>query len=106
MLVSCDGAAPSGKTLKMQVSAGSGGTISYGGGQVLGTSLSGLGIRLTDSAGQTVSPGSWTAVTGVTTPADAPTGAVKLQAGLVSETVSALKGGDFTSSASVVMAYQ
>ncbi|EAO4397494.1 fimbrial protein [Salmonella enterica] len=106
MRVSCDGAAPSGKSLKMQVSAGANGTISYGGGQVLGTSLSGLGIRLTDSAGQSVPPGSWTTVTGVTTPADAPTGAVKLKAGLVSETASTLKGGDFTSSASLVMAYQ
>lgn len=106
MKVSCDGGAPSGKTLKMQVSAGAGGTISYAGSAVLATSLSGLGIRLTDSRGQAVTPGVWTAVTGVTTPADAPVGEVKLKAGLVSDTVSTLKGGDFTSSASVVMAYQ
>ncbi|EDP9872196.1 fimbrial protein [Salmonella enterica subsp. enterica serovar Gaminara] len=106
MEVSCDGGAPSGKTLKMQVSAGTGGTITYAGNLVLGTSLSGLGIQLTNSAGQAVTPGTWTAVTDVTTPADAPTGEVKLKAGLVSDTASALKGGDFTSSASVVMAYQ
>ncbi|HGB5188182.1 TPA: fimbrial protein [Salmonella enterica subsp. salamae serovar 21:z10:z6] len=104
--VTCDGVAPSGKTLKMQVTAVSGGTISYAGAPVLGTSLSGLGIQLTDSAGRAVPPGAWTTISGVTLPAGSLSAEVKLKAGLVSETVSTLKGGSFTSAASVVMAYQ
>ncbi|EEA5813299.1 fimbrial protein [Salmonella enterica subsp. enterica serovar Oranienburg] len=106
MKVTCDGVAPSGKTLKMQVAATSGGTMSYVGAQVLGTSLSGLGIQLTDSAGRVVPPGAWTTVSGVTIPAGSLSAQVELKAALVSETVSTLKGGSFTSSASVVMAYQ
>lgn len=104
--VTCDGVAPSGKTLKMQVAAVSGGTMSYAGAPVLGTSLSGLGIQLTDSAGRAVPPGTWTAVSGVTITTGALSAEVKMKAALVSETVSTLKGGSFTSSASVVMSYQ
>ncbi|EBO9664762.1 fimbrial protein [Salmonella enterica subsp. enterica] len=104
--VACDSMAPSGKTLKMQVTAGASGTLTQGGTTVLGTSVSGLGIKLTNSAGGVVTPGGWTAVTGVTTPADAPAGTVALKAALVSDRVSTLQAGNFTSSASVVMAYQ
>ncbi|EDT8879100.1 hypothetical protein EK51_004437 [Salmonella enterica subsp. enterica] len=49
MKVSCDSSSP-GKTLKMQLMAGSG-TLSWAGEQVLGTSVTGLGIRVTDSSG-------------------------------------------------------
>ncbi|EAM8731804.1 fimbrial protein [Salmonella enterica] len=104
--VACDSRAPSGKTLKMQVTAGSSGTITQGGSTVLGTSLSGLGIKLTNSTGGVIPPGSWTSVTGITTPVDAPAGTVALKAVLVSDRVSSLKAGNFTSSASVMMAYQ
>ncbi|HGJ4005745.1 fimbrial protein [Salmonella enterica] len=106
MKVTCDGVAPSGKTLKMQVAAVSGGTISYAGARVLGTSLSGLGIQLTDSAGRAVPPGTWTTVSGVTITTGTLSADIKMKAALVSDTVSALTGGSFTSSASVVMAYQ
>ncbi|EBS3707163.1 fimbrial protein [Salmonella enterica subsp. enterica serovar Hull] len=106
MKVTCDGVAPSGKTLKIQVSAVSGGTITYAGQQVLGTSLSGLGIRLTDTTGQVIPPGLWTALSGVIIPSGSLSAQVKLKAALVSDTVNTLKGGSFTSSASVVMAYQ
>ncbi|EAT7400334.1 fimbrial protein [Salmonella enterica] len=104
MKVSCDSSSP-GKTLKMQLTAGSG-TLSWAGEQVLGTSVTGLGIRVTDSADQAVEPGSWVAVTGVTTPADAPAGDVLLKAALVSPDKSTLNAGAFTASASVKMAYQ
>ncbi|EAA4084743.1 fimbrial protein [Salmonella enterica subsp. salamae] len=102
--VTCDGVAPSGKTLKMQVSGSN--TISYAGARVLGTSLSRLGIRLTDSVGRAVPPGTWTPVSGVTITTGALSAEVKMKAALVSDTVSALTGGSFTSAASVVMAYQ
>lgn len=105
MSVSCGGAAPTGKTLKMQVSAGGHGTMAYSGENVLGTTVSGLGIKLTDKNGASVIPGTWHPVIGVDTTQSAPAGTVVLTAALVSANPAALTVGGFTSSATVVMAY-
>ncbi|EHV5403138.1 fimbrial protein [Salmonella enterica] len=101
--VTCDGVAPSGKTLQMKVLGQN--TISYAGTQVLGTTLSRLGIRLTDSAGRAVPPDTWTPVSGDIITTGALSAVVRMRAALVSDSVSSLTGGDFTSVASVVMAY-
>lgn len=106
MRVSCEGPASTGKMLKMQVSPAAGGTLSYAGEQVLGTSAPGLGIRLLDTKSQAVVPGTWHEVTGVDTGIPLPTGNVTLMARLVSENTAMLTAGAFTSSASVVMTYQ
>ncbi|HAG3364625.1 TPA: type 1 fimbrial protein [Salmonella enterica] len=106
MNVTCDSAPPSGKTLKMYVKPVSNGTMSYSGRTVLGTSMAGLGIDLTDESGLVVTPETWVPVHGVDTGVALPTGVVTLQATLVSDDVSALTADTFTSSASVVMAYQ
>ncbi|EAW8017003.1 fimbrial protein [Salmonella enterica] len=105
MQVSCDGAAPDGKVLKMLVNPAAGGVMTVGGVEVLGTSMTGLGIRLTDTAGTVVSPGYWTAVTGVDTTVKPDRSEVLLQAMLVSETTSDLTADTFSASASVVMTY-
>ncbi|EBO0587525.1 TPA: fimbrial protein [Salmonella enterica] len=106
MNVTCDSAPPSGKTLKMYVKPVSNGTMSYSGRTVLGTSMAGLGIDLTDESSVVVTPETWVPVHGVDTGVALPTGVVTLQATLVSDDVSALTADTFTSSASVLMTYQ
>ncbi|EAU6886211.1 fimbrial protein [Salmonella enterica] len=102
MKVSCDGPAPVGKVLKMKITPTGGGTMSYSGRTVLGTSLAGLGIDLihVTSTQPSLLLNTWV-------PAE-PTadGIVGIVALLVSNNVAALKGGGFTSSASLVMDYQ
>ncbi|EBV5086364.1 fimbrial protein [Salmonella enterica subsp. enterica serovar Minnesota] len=105
MKVSCGGAASTGKTLKMQVSAGGQGTMTYGGENVLGTTVTGLGIKLTDKGGASVIPGAWYPVAGVDITQPTPAGNVILTAALVSANPAALTVGGITSSATVVMAY-
>ncbi|EBL5818970.1 fimbrial protein [Salmonella enterica subsp. enterica serovar Muenchen] len=104
--VTCDGRAPTGKTLKMSLTPVAGGTMAYAGRTVLGTSVPGLGIAVTDRDDNPVTPETWVPVSGVTG-VDTPAGTVDLQATLVSEKTTAdLKAGAFTASASLVMAYQ
>ncbi|EAB6708048.1 fimbrial protein [Salmonella enterica subsp. enterica] len=99
MKVTCDGGAPADKTLQMVIkSTGAGGTMSYAGRTVLGTSIPNLGIDLTD--GTSFWPlNTWTPVVTGTE------GTILAGAMLVSENVTDLKGGYFTSSALVEMAY-
>ncbi|EAO1992405.1 fimbrial protein [Salmonella enterica] len=99
MKVTCDGEAPTGKMLKMYINP-TGGTMSYASRTILGTSLPGLGIELLDEHASPLPLKTWTpVVTGSG-------GLMSVGAGLVSENVAGLKGGAFTSTASVVMAYQ
>ncbi|EPP0275047.1 fimbrial protein [Salmonella enterica subsp. enterica] len=105
--VTCDGAASAGKVLKMSLTPVAGGTMAYAGRTVLGTSVTGLGIAVSDRDNNPVTPETWVPVSGVDTGVDTPAGTVDLQATLVSEKTAAdLKAGAFTASASLVMAYQ
>lgn len=105
MKVTCDDSAPSGKSLKMFIAPGSNGTITWSGQPVLGTSLSGLGIDLTDSSQVRIPLSTWVDVPGVDTSVAAPSGEVTLRAMLVSPDASTLAAGDFSATASVVMSY-
>ncbi|EBS0892521.1 fimbrial protein [Salmonella enterica subsp. enterica serovar Abaetetuba] len=97
MKVTCDGNAPSGKTLKMYINP-TGGTMSYAGRTVLGTSVTGLGIDLLDEQTSSLPLSTWT-------PVVLNGGFAIASAALVSENVTDMKGGFFTSTASVVVAY-
>lgn len=99
MKVTCDGGAPVGKTLSMYINP-TGGTMSYAGRTVLGTTMSGLGIDLTTDGKSSFPLETWTPVVTGTG------GLLIAEAMLVSEKVADLKGGAFTSTASMVMAYQ
>ncbi|ENV3333921.1 fimbrial protein [Salmonella enterica] len=105
MKVTCDSSAPAGKSLKMFIAPSSSGTITWSGQAVLGTSLSGLGIDLTDSSQARIPLSTWVDVPGVDTSVAAPSGEVTLQAMLVSPDTSTLAAGDFSATASVVMSY-
>ncbi|HFW5147584.1 TPA: fimbrial protein [Salmonella enterica subsp. enterica serovar Potsdam] len=97
MKITCDGGAPAGKKLQMFINP-TGGTMAYAGRTVLGTSIPNLGIDLTD--GTSFWPlNTWTPV------ATGTEGTILAGAMLVSENVTDLKGGNFTSSALVEMAY-
>ncbi|ECG0942743.1 fimbrial protein [Salmonella enterica subsp. salamae] len=100
MKVTCDYSAPSGKSLKMFITPGSNGTITWSGQPVLGTSLSGLGIDLTDSSQTRIPLSTW-----VDTSVAAPSGEMTLQAMLVSPDTSTLTAGNFSATASVVVSY-
>ncbi|HAG1868571.1 TPA: fimbrial protein [Salmonella enterica] len=102
MKVTCDSAAPSGKSLKMFIRPTSAGTMSYNNRTVLGTTIAGLGIDLMDSSNHPVAPSTWE---GVGTQVSFPSGDVTLQAMLVSPDTSALTVGDFSATASVMMSY-
>jgi type 1 fimbria pilin len=106
--VTCDNPASTGKALKMYVTPTSHGVLTALGPNVLGTSISGLGISLTaGSTGATpVNLNSWVPVTGVDITGDAPSGEVDLKARLVSANASALPAGVFQAAANVVMSYQ
>ncbi|EDQ9668268.1 TPA: fimbrial protein [Salmonella enterica] len=105
MKVTCDDSAPTGKSLKMFIMPGSNGTITWGGQPVLGTSVSGLGIDLTDSGQVRIPLSAWVDVPGVDTSVAAPSGEMTLLAMLVSPDTSTLTGGDFSATASVMMSY-
>ncbi|EDD5390503.1 fimbrial protein [Salmonella enterica subsp. enterica serovar Enteritidis] len=98
MKVTCEGTAPSGKTLKMYINP-TGGTMSYAGRTVLGTSIPGLGIDLFDDHDSPIPLKTWT-------PVVLNSGVASATAGLVSERIADLKAGVFTSAASIVMSYQ
>ncbi|EHI5678388.1 type 1 fimbrial protein [Salmonella enterica] len=106
MRVTCNSAVPSGKSLKIYVNPVSDRTMSYNGRTVLGTSMIGLGIELMDEFSTAVTPETWVAISGVDTGATAPAGEVTLLATLVTADTGTLVADSFTSSASVVMAYQ
>ncbi|EBX3157040.1 fimbrial protein [Salmonella enterica subsp. enterica] len=105
MRVTCDDSAPSGKSLKMFITPGSNGTITWSGQPVLGTSLSGLGIDLTDSSQTRIPLSTWVDVPGVDTSVAAPSGEMTLRAMLVSPDTSTLTAGNFSATASVVVSY-
>ncbi|RTG02239.1 fimbrial protein [Serratia marcescens] len=103
--VSCDNPAPSGKTLKMYVHPTSNGSV---GPNVLGTSLSNLGIALaagTDGSAP-LNLDTWIPVVGIDTDVDEPVGQVILKARLVTPSASSLQAGTFTAAANLVMSYQ
>ncbi|EEA2717977.1 fimbrial protein [Salmonella enterica subsp. enterica serovar Urbana] len=99
MKVTCEGASPVGKTLKMYINP-TWGTIAYAGHTVLGTSMPGLGIDLVDKNSVSLPLKTWMPVVTGTG------GLMTAGARLVSEKVADLKGGSFASTASVTMAYQ
>ncbi|EAM8425040.1 fimbrial protein [Salmonella enterica] len=100
--VTCEGTASTGKVLKMSLTPVAGGTMPYAGRTVLGTSVTGLGVEVTDKDNNPVPPGTWVSVSG----GNVPVGNVDLWAVLVAEKSADLKSGVFTSTASLVMAYQ
>ncbi|ECD5144128.1 fimbrial protein [Salmonella enterica subsp. enterica serovar Caracas] len=99
MKVTCEGSVPIDKKMKMFINS-TGGMMGYAGRNILGTTIQGLGIDLLDENSTPLTLNTWIPVM---------TGAgdiISINAGLVSENVENLQSGHFTSTASVIIAYQ